>query len=65
MHAPLSSIHRMFANVAESRTDSIAVHRDNPPFAPGTHLGDDVEALDLVRRRNDYLAGMVRNDPDS
>jgi 6-methylsalicylate decarboxylase len=32
--------------------------------APGVHLGDDAEALDLARRCNDFLAEMVRDRPD-
>jgi predicted TIM-barrel fold metal-dependent hydrolase len=32
--------------------------------APGVHLGDDTEALDLARRCNDCLAEMVRDRPD-
>ena len=32
--------------------------------APGVHLGDDSEALDLARRCNDFLAKMVRSRPD-
>jgi hypothetical protein len=36
MPAPLSSIHRTFANIAESQTDSVTRHRDDPPIsAPG------------------------------